>query len=337
VDDARLVALNAVDAAERGAEIATRTELLSATRSAGRWRAKLSNGREVEARMLVNAAGPWVAEMLGGCLHVEAHSKVRLIRGSHIVVPALHGGDHAYILQQPDDRVVFALPYEGRFTLIGTTDVPVNRPDDDGISPEETAYLCAAANRYFERQIAPGDVAWSYSGIRALYDSGEAAAQAVTRDYHLELDDGGGAPLLSLFGGKITTARALAEEALEMLGVKAPRWTATAPLPGGDAAGLAEVKTRWPWLPPHLRTRLIHAYGSRMADLLGDAGGLEALGRHFGADLYEAEVHYLVTAEYARSAEDILWRRTKCGLFMSPAERDKLASFLAEHFAALSR
>lgn len=325
VDDARLVTLNAVDAAGRGAEIATRTALLSAERTEDRWRARLSDGREVVAKAIVNAAGPWVKEVLDARLRSGSKAGLRLIRGSHIVVPALHGGDHAYILMQPDGRVVFALPYQGRYTLIGTTDAPVGDPEEARISDAEIRYLCDAANRYFERLIGPEDVVWRYAGIRSLYDDGTANAQAVTRDYHLELDENG-APLLSLFGGKITTARALAEDALKKLG-HGGAWTKHSPLPGGDFAQLEDVASRWPWLPAELGMRLAHAYGTRMAAIVGGAKSVEELGRDFGAGLYEAEVGYLIRAEFARTAEDILWRRTKLGLFMSDEEQAELSAF----------
>jgi glycerol-3-phosphate dehydrogenase len=233
VDDARLVVLNALDAAERGAEIATRTEFLSARRGAELWEAELAGGRRVAAKAIVNAAGPWVADVLKQRLREESKAKVRLIKGSHIVVPRLYGGDHAYILQQPDGRVVFALPY-GEASLVGTTDIPVHAPEEAVISGQEVDYLCSAVNLYFKRQIAPGDVLRSYSGVRSLYDDGADEAKAVTRDYRLELDDDPGPKLLSVFGGKITTARALAEEALAKLGIKEGGWTASAPLPMGD-------------------------------------------------------------------------------------------------------
>lgn len=233
VDDRRLVHLNALDAAERGAEIATRTEFLSARRLGARWEAELSGGRKVSAAAMVNAAGPWVADVLKQRLREESRARVRLIKGSHIIVPRLYPGDHAYILQQPDGRVVFALPW-GEESLVGTTDVPVGTPEEAVISTEEVDYLCAAVNLYFRRQIGPTDIRSSYSGVRSLYDDGAGDAKAVTRDYHLELDDDPGPKLLSIFGGKITTARALAEEALAMLGIDGPKWTASAALPRGD-------------------------------------------------------------------------------------------------------
>jgi glycerol-3-phosphate dehydrogenase len=233
VDDARLVILNAVDAAHHGAEIATRTEFLSARRQGELWEAELSGGRRVCARAIINAAGPWVADVLKQRLSEESRASVRLIKGSHMVVPRLYEGDHAYILQQPDGRVVFALPW-GEANLIGTTDIPVDTPEEAVISTEEIDYLCAAVNRYFRRQTAPSHVLGSYSGVRSLYDDGAGEAKAVTRDYHLELDDDPGPKLLSIFGGKITTARALAEEGLAKLGIKGGKWTASAQFPVRD-------------------------------------------------------------------------------------------------------
>ena len=322
VDDARLVVLNAVDAAEHGAEIATRTELVSARREGEAWEAALSGGRTVKATVIVNAAGPWVADVLSGKLRGNSASKARLIKGSHIVVPRLYAGEHAYILQQPDGRVVFALPY-GEHSLVGTTDIPVERPEDAVITAEEIDYLCAAVNRYFVKQTSPADLVWSYSGVRSLFDNGAASAQAVTRDYHLELDEQSGAKLLSVFGGKITTARALAEEALDTLGAPGTSATATSPLPGGDlSAGFeAYVAGLASWMPVPLLDRLRRSYGTRLSRIVGDAQRMEALGERFGAGLYAAELRYLRSNEFARSAEDVLWRRTKLGLHMSPGER----------------
>ncbi len=332
VDDARLVVLNALDAAERGAEIATRTEFISARRDGDLWRAALSDGREVAASVIVNAAGPWVGEVLGRRLNEKSRSGMRLIKGSHIVVPRLAGGDHAYILQQPDGRVVFALPY-GAFTLVGTTDIPVSEPDGAVIEPHEIDYLCAAANLYFERQTSPFDVIWSYSGVRALYDDGAADAQAVTRDYYLERDVGGGPKLLSVFGGKITTARALAEEALDCLGIKGRKVTSSSSLPGGD---ILPAFNDWldaltAWLPAETVFRLSRSYGTRLRELLGAANDLKSLGRHFGGGLYEAEVRYLVAREFAQTAEDIMWRRTKLGLHMTAAEQQGLARWMKDY------
>ena len=329
VDDARLVVLNALDAAERGAEIATRTEFLSARREGEVWRAWLSGGRDVAAKAIVNAAGPWVADILRNRLQEASRSRARLVKGSHIVLPRLAEGEEAYILQQPDGRVVFALPY-GDLTLVGTTDVPVGAPEDAKIAATEVDYLCAAVNRYFVRQVQPRDVVWSYSGVRLLYDDGSTDAKAVTRDYHLELDEDAGPRLLSVFGGKITTARALAEEAVGRVGISGRKVTDTAFLPGGDI--LPEfnewLRELGAWIPAPLLSRLARSYGTRLRELLGGAASVPALGRHFGAGLYEAEVRYLLAQEFARTAEDILWRRTKLGLHMSAAEQQALSRWM---------
>jgi glycerol-3-phosphate dehydrogenase len=328
VDGSRLAILNAVDAAERGAEIATRTELFSARREGDIWRAELSGGRTVAAKAIVNATGPWVENVLAR-LARPARSRLRLVKGSHIAVPSLWEGDHGYILQQPDGRVVFALPYRAGLTLIGTTDVAVTDAEAPTVSPDEIRYLCEAADRYFERQVTPADVVWSYAGVRALHDDGAAAAKAVTRDYHLESDEHG-PPLLSVFGGKITTARALAEEALERLGFSGRCATDSVFLPGGDIypAFLAWLEEVARWLPRPLLARLSTAYGTRVRDILCGAKQVKDLGRHFGADLYEAELRYLVDKEFARTDDDILWRRTKLGLEIGEEGRAALARFL---------
>jgi glycerol-3-phosphate dehydrogenase len=331
VDDARLVVLNALDAHERGAEIATRTEFLSARRDADAWVAQLAGGREVRATIIVNAAGPWVAEVLNQRLETDAESRVRLVKGSHILVPRLYEGDHAYILQQDDGRIVFALPYGDR-NLIGTTDVPVAAPEDAVCTKAEIGYLCAAANAYFTTQVSPSDVSWSYAGVRALYDDGEKEAKDVTRDYRLELDDTSGPKLLSVFGGKITTARHLAAEALGKLGVGGYRFTRTRPLPGGDidAAFNAALLPLALWMPEDLVVRLARAYGTRIAQVVGNAVHLRDMGRHFGAGLYEREVRYLIDREFAKTAEDILWRRTKLGLQLTPGQVRDLESWLKQ-------
>jgi len=330
VDDARLVLLNALDAHERGAEIATRTELLRARRDGDAWSASLSGGRTVRAEMIVNAAGPWVAEVLNGRLGGGGADSVRLVKGSHIRLPRLWEGDHAYILQQADGRIVFALPYGPDHSLVGTTDIPVAAPEEAVIAPGEIDYLCAAANAYFRRQVSPADVSWSYSGVRALHDDGAPQAKDVTRDFHLALDPAPGPKLLSVFGGKLTTARALALEALDLLGVGGLKFTATSALPGGD---IGKAFNRWlvglaTWLPEPLVHRLARAYGTRLERVLGEAASIEGLGRHFGAGLYEAEVRYLVEVEFARTAEDLLWRRTKLGLEMSAEEQKALAAWM---------
>ena len=339
VDDARLTVLNAMDAADNGAEIAVGTALLSARRDGNVWRATLSDGREVTARALVNAAGPWVHEMLGK-LGMNAASGVRLVKGSHIVVPKLYDGDHAYILQQPDRRIVFALPYQGAFTAIGTTDIPVDAPGDATIDAAEIAYLCDAANRHFTQQIAPADVTSTWSGVRPLYDDGASEARAVTRDYVLELDTGSGigaSPLLSVFGGKITTARHLAEEALGKLaaplGFAARPVTRARVFPGGAIADfatfLARVRTVWPFLGEERAARMAHAYGSLLFDMLGDAKDAAALGAELGGGLTEVEARWLRDREWARTPDDVLWRRTKLGLHVTPAERASIAVWWA--------
>jgi len=346
VQDSRLVALNALDAAERGATIETRTRLIHAERSSDGWTAQIQSAggpmRTVTARALVNAAGPWVDTVLHQALGRQDAPHVRMVKGSHIVVPRLYDGDQAYILQNPDKRIVFAIPYEGKFTLIGTTDEPYSGdPAKVAISPAETAYLCAVINRYFERQVAPGDVVWSYAGVRPLYDDAAANASAVTRDYVLQLNAGAGhePALLSIYGGKITTYRRLAEHALEKLAPHLPRlgapWTASQPLPGGDMGGfdgfLAAFRARHPWAPEDMAVRLAHAYGSRADTIIGSAASLADLGRDFGGGLTEAEVAYLVRHEWAQTAEDILWRRSKLGLHTCPETAIDLRDWLASN------
>ncbi len=339
VDDARLVVANARDAADKSAEIATRTEFLSAERTGPLWIAELGDGRTVEARALVNAAGPWVGEVLGDRLGLTSKAHVRLVRGSHIIVPQLYGGDHAYILQLPDRRVVFAMPYLDRFTLIGTTDVAVDTPEDAITYSDEIDYLCRAVNHFFAAQISPQDVLSHYAGVRSLYDDGAADSMEVTREYVLEIDggaDAGQPPLLSVFGGKITTARALAEDANDRLALAAPlsgaAWTHDAKLPGGDIgrdfdAFAARVEERWPFLDWETAPRMAHAYGSRIEDVLGDATSLADLGEDFGAGLSEREVEYLVAHEWARDAGDILWRRSKIGLLSDEPDQARLAAW----------
>ena len=325
VDDARLVVLNAIDAARHGAEIVTRTALLSARREGDVWRAELTGGRTVEARNLVNAAGPWVAEALA-LTGANARSGVRLIKGSHIVVPRLFDHHQAYMLQQPDRRIVFAIAYEGDKTLIGTTDVPVETPEDAKISVDEIEYLCAAANRHFIKQIGPADVVRTYSGVRPLYDDGASEAKAVTRDYVLELDNNG-PPLLSVFGGKITTARHLAEEAIEKLGLK-PGGTREAVFPGGDIdhfdAFLADVRRRYPFLGAHQSHRMARAYGLMLHDFVAPD-----MGEDFGGGLTAREVDWLVTHEWARSVDDVIWRRTKLGLVLNEEQLARLTSYMS--------
>ncbi|WP_375392455.1 glycerol-3-phosphate dehydrogenase [uncultured Sphingomonas sp.] len=337
VDDSRLTLANALDAAANGAEIATRTALASARREDGLWRARLSDGREVAARALVNAAGPWVAEALGR-LGVNAKAGVRLVKGSHIVVPRLYAGDHAYILQQPDRRIVFAIPYQDRFTEIGTTDVAVDAPEQAVIDADEIGYLCDAVNRHFIRQIAPADVVSTWSGVRPLYDDGASEAQVVSRDYVLEVD-ANQPPLLSVFGGKITTGRHLAEEAVgklaPLLGRKAARVTRRRPFPGGDIgafdAFLATVRARWPWLGDARSARMAHAYGSALETLLD---GVDAEPGDVAGGLTEPELRWMHDREWARTAADVLERRSKLGLVLDADQRATVERWWNARFAS---
>jgi glycerol-3-phosphate dehydrogenase len=345
VDDARLVVLNARSAAAHGATIQTRTRFVSARREGGEWAATLDGergSRKVRAGAIVNAAGPWVRQVLDEALKIRLPATVRLVKGSHIVVPRIHEERHAFILQNPDRRVIFMIPYERQFTLVGTTDVPVTRDDYRAkISRKEIEYLCEAASRYAEKPITPGMVVWSYSGVRPLYADGSENPSAVTRDYHLLLDTGepGAAPVLSVFGGKITTYRKLAEQALEKLSVRfpgKPAWTHAEPLPGGNLDGrsfrglLLDYRRRHPRLPKLWLTRVLRRHGALVEEIIGDAREERALGQNFGGGLYERELEYLVRNEWAREAEDVLWRRTKCGLHMTAAEKTRVRAWLAE-------
>ncbi len=348
VDDARLTVLNALGARELGAVIEPRTEALAARREGGLWHLELTVGgtrKHIRARALVNAAGPWVAEVMQRRLGLAKHAGTRLVQGSHIVVRRLFAHDKAYIFQNADGRIVFAIPFQGDFTLIGTTDRDY-RGDDPGAAQathEEIDYLCAAANACFAQQIGPGDIVWSYSGVRPLYDDGAGEAKAATRDYVLELDDAPGqAPALAIFGGKITTYRRLAEAVLDKLAPHVPAlrqrrgWTQAAPLPGGDfpmrevAALERDLAARFPFLPAGLATRLARSYGTRSFTLLQGCHRDEDLGRDFGAGLFEREVRYLCEQEWAQSAEDILWRRSKLGLRLGEAQARALSRYLAE-------
>ncbi|HST76099.1 MAG TPA: glycerol-3-phosphate dehydrogenase [Acetobacteraceae bacterium] len=341
VDDARLVVLNARDAADRSADIRTRTRCIHARRENGMWRLTLDGAGEIAARVLVNAGGPWVSHILGSVVRAIAPMRVRMVKGSHIVVPRLFAHDRCYIFQNADGRVCFAIPYEGDFTLIGTTDEDyAGDPAAVAITPEEEAYLCAAVNDYFQAPVSRSDIVWRYSGVRPLRDDGASAAQEATRDYVLELDAPDGMPpLLSVFGGKITTFRRLAEAALVRLAPFFPRlgpsWTADAKLPGGDfswdgAAALArQLQARYAFLSDATAARLTRSYGTRAAAMMGDARAAADLGRDFGHSLTEREVVWLVEHEWARSAEDILWRRSKLGLRLSGEQAGALGDFLS--------
>jgi glycerol-3-phosphate dehydrogenase len=346
VDDARLVVLTARDAVERGADIRTRTRAVETRQADGLWHVTVEDTLTGErstivARVLVNAAGPWVEQVLTLGAGVNTRAKVRLVQGSHIVVKKLYDHDRAYIFQNGDGRIVFAIPYQDDFTLIGTTDRDYEGdPAKVKATDDEIAYLCASVSEYLAKPVTPEDVVWTYAGVRPLYDDGASEAKAATREYAFELDTPGGAPLLSIYGGKITTYRRLAEEALEKLspylkGTKAREgWTATAPLPGGDmdvSAGpalTAELLRDYPFLTPAHAGRLAHAYGTRAVKTLGTATSMADLGRNFGATLTESEVRYLMANEWACTADDIVWRRSKLGLRLSATEVAALGEWL---------
>jgi glycerol-3-phosphate dehydrogenase len=335
VDDARLVIANASDAAARGARILVRTECRSARRVDGRWHAELSNGETISARAIVNAAGPWVKRVLNERLAQPSADAVRLVRGSHIVLPRLYQGEHAFILQNDDRRVVFMIPYQERYTLIGTTDIPLEvEPDNVQASFEEVDYLCRAAGRYLARAPQVSEVLWRYAGVRPLYDDGSADASSVTRDYTLRIDDeAGSAPVLSVFGGKITTYRRLAEHAMEKLAAYFPgmraAWTAGSLFPGSEfkdrEIAQSEFFQRYRGAPSEVLRQVFRRHGVRAAEVMGDG----ELGENYGAGLTERELRYFVDHEWARTAEDVLWRRTKAGLEMSEAQRLRVAEAMA--------
>lgn len=345
VDDARLVVLNARDAADRGAEVRTRCRVTALAREGELWRLE-AGGENFHARAVVNAAGPAVLKLLG-LAHEPAEHGMRLVRGSHIVVRKLFNHPFAYFFQLPDGRIFFAIPYEHDFTLIGTTDVDHH----DGLehveaSPEEIAYLCEGASQFFRKPVTPSDVVWTYSGVRPLIDDGSGRPEAATRGYTLELsDEREGAPMLSVFGGKLTTYRHLAQDAMDKLAsriplLSKPGWTDKAALPGGDFpvgtadARVAELSARYQFLEPDWADRLIHAYGTRAWTILGEAQTLPDCGEHFGHGLTQAEVDFLVAKEWAMTAEDILWRRTKLGLRLAPEEAARLSAYLTEKVPA---
>ena len=347
VDDARLVAANAIDAAERGAKIRVGVRFAGAERENGAWRVQLEGAAGTEtvlARGLVNAAGPWVKDVLGRVAGGNARAAVRHVKGSHIVVPRVHPEAPAYILQNADQRIVFVIPWLDRFSLIGTTDVPVTEYEHPHISGEEIDYLLDLANGYLARPLARDDIVWTYSGVRPLYDDGSTVASEVTRDYVLTRDalpgppGPGRAPLLSVFGGKITTYRKLAEQALLELRPFFPAigepWTGTAVLPGGELPGgdrprfVQALEREFPQLPQDVVRGLALRHGTRARDILDGARTAADLGEDFGGGLCERELAYLLAHEWARSADDVLWRRTKCGLLMTAAQRERVAQRL---------
>ncbi len=348
VDDARMVISNLKSARNMGAAIYARHRCVSARRDGKFWNIELAapDGRTVKltARGLVNACGPWVKHFLDEQTHVKTPKRVRLIKGSHIIVPRLHDGDHAFILQNSDNRIVFVIPYEREFSLIGTTDIPVEASEEPICTPDEIAYLCELAGHYMAKPVTPADVVWSYSGVRPLFDDGDDNPSAVTRDYHLEVDaPQGAAPLLSVFGGKITTYRRLAEHALKDLAQFYPQMgdarPAGKPVADGEmadaptfeeafdrfVAGAAAAK---PGLPKELVRVLARRHGSGLDDLLENVNSVADLGRAFGGHLYEAEVRYVLREEWAVEPEDVLWRGTKEGLHMTPAQRDIFALWM---------
>lgn len=343
VDDARLVILNAVDAAERGAVVLTRSPCTSARRENGAWRVTTTNTltgetQEFEAKLLVNAAGPWVTDVLTRVAGSNSARNVRLVKGSHIIVPKFWKGEQAYLVQNHDKRVIFINPYERDKALIGTTDIAYDGRAEDVTADEgEIQYLLDAVNRYFKEELTRADVVTSFSGVRPLFDDGQGNPSAVTRDYVFDLDETGGAPLLNIFGGKITTFRELAERGLHKIAHIFPQmrgdWTETAPLPGGDMADADyeafrnTMKRDYPWMPRALRQHYGRLYGTRIAQIVGEATSLDGLGRHFGGQLYEAEVAYLMKHEWAQTAEDILWRRTKHRLHLTEAEQQAFAQW----------
>ncbi len=344
VEDSRLVVLNARDAERRGATILARTAVLSAARVNGIWTISLRDSldgsiRNAQARVLVNAAGPWVGDVVQNRLRLDSPESVRLVRGSHIVIRKLYDHDKCYFFQGEDGRIAFAIPYETDFTLIGTTDaVHRDLEEPPRCSTAEMRYLINFANMYFAKAISETDIVWSYSGVRPLYEDGATSASAATRDYVLSLDRGGGVPVLNVFGGKLTTYRCLAEEALERLrpflpGMKGG-WTAGAPLPGGDfpVDGFAELRDDlrrcYPFLTEAWANRLVRAYGTEAREVLGSAGSAEELGENFAATLTAAEVYWLMDREYAHTAEDVVWRRSKLGLRLSAVEITALDTWM---------
>ena len=348
VDDARLVIANAQQAHQQGATILTRTACQSAVRKDGMWHVELENSntglrQQYRAKVLINATGPWAQSFIEGPLKQESPQHIRLVKGSHFIVKRLYPGPQAYLLQNDDDRVVFVIPFGTDFTLVGTTDIEYSGdPAAVEMDDEEESYLLQAVNDCFTHQLDHGDILWRYAGVRPLCDDDSAKASDISRDYILELGlgDDDRAPLLSIFGGKITTYRKLAETALAQLKPFLPQmgadWTAQVPLLGGDIGSCGEgayeqwlqaQANNYPWVAKTLLTRLSRAYGSQLHDVLRGATAMVDMGICFGADLYQREVEYLVAKEWAHSGEDILWRRSKLGLYFTPVQADRLETF----------
>lgn len=344
IQDARLVVLNARDAEARGARIMTRTRVVSAERASDHWIVTLEDRAsgdtsQVKARMLVNAGGPWVGDLIHGALRLNSSEKVRLVRGSHIVTKRLFDHDKCYFFQGTDGRIIFAIPYEEDFTLIGTTDQEHSDADAPPVCTEgERDYLLRFASQYFKRQLSAEDVVWTYSGVRPLYDDGATSATAATRDYVLKVDRSGGAPVLNVFGGKITTYRRLAESAMEKIAPFFPGlsgdWTAGKPLPGGDfpvngVIGLRDgLRQQYPFLTEAWAMRLVRTYGTEAASVLGDAATANDLGEAFGATITARELDWAMDHEWVRGAEDFLWRRTKLGLRLEPGQVARIDAYI---------
>ncbi len=348
VMDSRLVVLNAMDAAAKGADVRTRTKCLSAVRESDVWRLTLEDSltgkqSEINAQTVVNATGPWLDDFLTHTTHEKTSEQIRMVKGSHIIIDKLFDHQRCYIFQNEDGRIIFAIPYENDFTLIGTTDVDFHGdPGQVEISQDEVRYLCRAASEYFQKQLTENDVVSSYSGIRPLFDDGKSDAKAATRDYVLKIDgNDGDPPLLSIYGGKITTYRKLAESVLKKLQPyfpsMGPIWTETAPLPGGDfepdsyISMVNKVSTSYPFVNEKHAARLIRYYGTRSFDILGSRKDTSQMGTHFGGDLYECEVEYLMAHEWAKTADDVLWRRSNMGLYLNEEQKDKLNTWMAEN------
>lgn len=346
MEDSRLVVLNAMDARERGADIHTRTRMTSATREGDRWRLTVENCdtseiTDIHARAVVNAAGPWVADVLTGRFRINSPARVRMVKGSHIIVPRMFDHDRAYIFQNPDKRIIFAIPYEGDFTLVGTTDEDFQGdPSTVKIAESEVDYLCRAASAYFKQEVRKEDIVHTFSGVRPLYDDNASEARAATRDYVIEVDagEGGSAPLVSVFGGKITTFRKLAEAVMGKLGATFPHmkpaWTEAAALPGGDFAvdgvdnKIAHLVRDYPFLDDATARRFVRAYGSRAWTMLGEARSADDMGERFGAGLTAREVAYLMDEEWAQTVDDVVWRRSKLGLRLDEAALARLGEWM---------
>ena len=348
VNDARLVVLNAKDAQDRGAKIETRSKVVYACREKDYWNittedVRTGDRKQHKARLIVNAAGPWVDKVLDETMSSNNAKNVRLVQGSHIVVPKLHDHDRAYIFQNSDNRIIFALPYENDYTLIGTTDHDFKGdPINTKITDSEVSYLCSAASEYFEKPIKIEDIVWSYSGVRPLYDDGATEAQEATRDYVLRVDGKGDEPkVVNVFGGKITTYRRLAESMLEkiedLIGGRKESWTADSSLPGGDFAVsdydllVTKLKAEFPFIEQSLAQRLIRSYGTKAWVLMDGSLKLEDMGHDFGGSLTEREVMYLIKHEWAETTEDIVWRRSKLGIRLSDQEIKELDNWLQQN------